>query len=114
LVTDTYSRKCAISGEKTLPVLEAAHIKPYEKLGPHEVSNGILLRSDIHKLFDKGYLTITPDFFIEISQRIKLEFENGRDYYKFHGNQLLTLPTLLDQRPNPKFIEWHNSFVFKG
>ena len=114
LVTDTYSRKCAISGEKTLPVLEAAHIKPYEKLGPHEISNGLLLRSDIHKLFDKGYLTITPDFHIEISQRIKLEFENGRDYYKFHGNQLIQLPSLAANRPSPVFIEWHNSNIYKG
>lgn len=114
LVTDTYSRKCAISGEKTLPVLEAAHIKPFEKFGPHAVSNGLLLRSDIHKLFDKGYLTITPDYHIEISPRIKEQFENGRDYYKFHGNQLVTLPSMSNQRPNVEFIDWHNCNVYKG
>lgn len=114
LVTDTYSRKCAISGEKTLPVLEAAHIKPYEKFGPHAVSNGLLLRSDIHKLFDKGYLTITPDYHIEVSPRIKEQFENGRDYYKFHGNQLVTLPSMSNQRPNVEFIDWHNCNVYKG
>ncbi len=61
LVTDAYSRKCSISGEKTLPVLEAAHIKPYNLEGPHSVSNGLLLRSDLHKLFDSGYITITKD-----------------------------------------------------
>jgi len=67
--------------------LEAAHIKPYEKSGPHLVSNGLLLRSDIHKLFDMGYLTVTSDYHIEVSPRIKEQFENGRDYYKFHGNK---------------------------
>ena len=51
----------SVTGEKTLPVLEAAHIKPYALDGPHRVSNGILLRSDLHKLFDLGYVTVTPD-----------------------------------------------------
>lgn len=46
LVTETYHRRCAISGEKTLPVLEAAHIKPFAEHGPHIIKNGLLLRSD--------------------------------------------------------------------
>ena len=114
LVTDSYSRRCAISGEKTLPVLEAAHIKPYEKSGPHQVSNGLLLRSDIHKLFDKGYLTITSDYHIEVSSRIKEQYENGRDYYKFHGNELITMPSLMNQKPGKEFIDWHNCNIYKG
>ena len=61
LITDAYSRRCSISGERTLPVLDAAHIKPYAESGPHFISNGLLLRSDLHKLFDTGYLTITND-----------------------------------------------------
>ena len=40
----------AITGEKTLPVLNAAHIKPYAEEGPHEVRNGLLLREDLHTL----------------------------------------------------------------
>ena len=51
-MTDAYERRCAVTGEKTLPVLEAAHIRPYALLGPHRVNNGLLLRSDLHKLFD--------------------------------------------------------------
>ena len=42
LVTDAYNRKCAISGEKTLPVLEAAHIKPYSESGSHFISNALI------------------------------------------------------------------------
>ncbi len=114
LVTDAYNRKCAISGEKTLPVLEAAHIKPYAASGAHFISNALLLRSDLHKLFDTGYLTITPDFKIEISKRIKEEFQNGKDYYKFHGENLYNLPNRLQDRPASRFIEWHNENIFQG
>lgn len=113
LVTDAYSRRCSISGEKTLPVLEAAHIKPYNEQGPHATSNGLLLRSDMHKLFDSGYITITKDYKVEVSKAIKEEFENGREYYQYHGKELLYLPTNLIDKPNSKFIEWHNQ-MFKG
>ena len=114
LVTDAYSRKCAISGERTLPVLEAAHIKPYAKSGRHLISNALLLRSDIHKLFDTGYLTITSELKVEVSKRIKEEFENGREYYRFHGGDLYNLPANLTNKPEREFVEWHNSNVFKG
>jgi putative restriction endonuclease len=83
LLTDTYQRRCAMSGERTLPVLEAAYIKPFAKSGPHSISNGLLLRSDLHKLFDAYYLTITQDYKIEVSRKIKEEFQNGKEYYKF-------------------------------
>lgn len=113
LVTDAYSRRCSISGEKTLPVLEAAHIKPYNLEGPHRISNGLLLRSDIHKLFDNGYITITKDYKIEISKAIREEFENGKEYYQFHGKDLLHLPESDADKPNEFFIDWHNS-TFKA
>src|SRR5207253_3820281 len=67
LVTDAYERRCAVTGERTLPALEAAHIQPYGKNGPHLTSNGLLLRSDMHKLFDAGYLTVTPDLHVQVS-----------------------------------------------
>ncbi|MBI4737648.1 MAG: HNH endonuclease, partial [candidate division NC10 bacterium] len=40
-----------VTGEKALPVLQAAHIRPVTKEGPHRVDNGLLLRSDSHALF---------------------------------------------------------------
>jgi putative restriction endonuclease len=46
LVTDIYDRKCAITQERTLPALEAAHIRPYIDGGAHEARNGLLLRRD--------------------------------------------------------------------
>ncbi len=114
LVTDAYNRKCAISGEKTLPVLESAHIKPYAESGPHLISNALLLRSDIHKLFDTGYLTITSDLKVEVSKRIKEEFENGKEYYKFHGGDLNNLPNRIKDKPEIRFVEWHNENIYKG
>lgn len=113
LVTDAYNRKCAISGERTLPVLESAHIKPYAKSGPHFISNALLLRSDLHKLFDSGYLTITKDLKVEVSKRIKEEFENGREYYRFHGSELYNLPNRVMDMPKNTFIEWHNDNIFQ-
>ncbi len=114
LITDAYYRKCSISGEKTLPVLEAAHIKPYAEAGPHFISNGLLLRSDMHKLFDSGYITITNDYKIEVSRRIKEEFQNGKEYYQYHGKLLQNLPIREIDRPQKNYIEWHNSKKFKS
>lgn len=113
LVTDAYNRRCAITGERTLPVLESAHIKPFSVSGPHSINNGLLLRSDLHKLFDLGYITVTTDFNVEVSRRIKEEYENGREYYAFHGKELLSLPTNLIDRPSSKYIEWHNQHRYR-
>ena len=113
LVTDAYRRSCAITRERVLPVLEAAHIKPYSDAGPNEVRNGVLLRSDMHKLFDRGYLTITPKLHIEISRRIKDEFDNGEYYFTFHGQQF-NLPRRPADRPSSEFLIWHSEKIFKG
>jgi len=114
LITDVYHRRCAITGEKTLPVLEAAHIKPYSLEGPHQINNGILLRRDFHTLFDRGYITVNKDFTIEVSHRIKEDFGNGREYYAHHGSKLIVLPDRKEQRPDPYFLEWHNENVYLG
>jgi len=113
-ITEAYTRRCAVTGEKTLPVLEAAHIKPFADSGPYFINNGILLRSDLHKLFDSGYMTLTKDYRIEISRRIKEEFENGGEYYKYHGNSMIVLPHRPLDQPRSDFIEWHNQHIYKG
>jgi putative restriction endonuclease len=113
LVTDAYQRRCAVTGEKTLPVLEAAHIKPYAFNGPHRVSNGILLRSDLHKLFDLGYVTVTPNLRLEVSPRLKAEWENGKEYYAHHGAALRFHPADAANRPSSEFLMWHNEKRFQ-
>jgi putative restriction endonuclease len=113
LVTDAYERRCAVTGEKTLPVLEAAHIKPYALNGPHRVSNGILLRSDLHKLFDLGYVTVTPDLRLRVSPRLKAEWHNGPEYYAHHGEPLRFRPADPASLPSPEFLNWHNEVRFQ-
>ncbi len=97
LVTDAYNRRCAVTGERTLPVLQAAHIKPFAESGPNRVSNGLLLRSDLHILFDRGYVTVNRAYQLEVSPRIREEFENGRQYSRCTGARLrffrIALPT---------------------
>jgi putative restriction endonuclease len=114
LVTEAYGRRCAITGERTLPVLEAAHIKAYAEEGPHRTTNGLLLRSDMHKLLDAGYLTVTPELRVEVSSRLKADFENGREYYKHHGQGLAIVPERLEERPSASFLKWHNEVKFLG
>lgn len=113
LVTDAYRRRCAVTQERTLPALEAGHIKPFSDSGPHRVDNGILLRSDIHKLFDQGYVTISSGYHFEVSRRIREEFENGRDYYALNGRELC-LPSEKEFKPASEFITWHNENIFLG
>ncbi|MDY4193547.1 MAG: HNH endonuclease [Bariatricus sp.] len=114
VVTDAYQRRCAITGEKTLPVLEAAHIKPYAEEGPHAVNNGLLLKSDFHTLFDGGYITIDKDYRIDVSKRLHEDYGNGKDYYKYHGEKLLILPEKQIELPSKEYLEWHNEHVFLG
>jgi putative restriction endonuclease len=112
-VTDAYGRQCAVSGGKVLPALEAAHIKPYREGGSHDVSNGILMRTDIHRVFDAGYATIDPDFRFVVSNRVKSEFNNGNEYLRLHGSKLI-LPAKNQFAPNREALEWHNRYCFLG
>jgi putative restriction endonuclease len=112
LVTDFYDKRCAVTGERTLPALDAAHIKPYAIVQKHEVWNGLLMRSDLHRLFDGGYVTVDPSSRrLLVSRRIKDEFENGRDYYKLEGTEIRE-PNVLWVRPNPENLEFHFNAVF--
>jgi putative restriction endonuclease len=112
-VTDAYRRACAVTGEHSLPVLEAAHIRPYALEGPHEVNNGLLLRSDLHRLFDLGYVTVTLDLRLKVSERLRGEFENGRTYYPMDDARLV-VPSQLSMQPDRSFLRWHNESVFRG
>jgi putative restriction endonuclease len=113
IVTDVYQRRCAVTGEKTLPILDAAHIRPFGDGGEHDVSNGLLLRTDIHRLFDLGYVTVSKDGRFEVGRRLKDDFENGLHYYALQGQPLL-MPSNLEQRPGRAFLEWHQANRFLG
>lgn len=112
-VTDAYGRACAVTGEHSLPALEAAHIRPFADQGVHETWNGLLLRSDFHRLFDRGYMTVTPQLRLEVSRRLKEEYENGRSYYPFHG-AAVRIPQFAADQPDPEMLCWHNGRVYRG
>jgi putative restriction endonuclease len=113
LVTDLYERRCSVTGERTLPVLQAAHIRPYGLEGPHDPRNGLLLRSDLHTLLDKGYVTVTPEWRFRVSRSIRDEFENGRDYYALEG-RAVRIPARAELAPGREYLEWHAGHVFRG
>lgn len=113
LVTETYERRCAITREKALPVLQTAHIRPVTRDGGHRIDNGLLLRSDVHTLFDRGYITITPAYDVRISRRLQKDFDNGEHYYALEGQRIWT-PKRTDDRPNSEFLEWHGDEVFRS
>ena len=113
VVTQAYGRACAVSSEHSLPVLDAAHIVPYAKGGTHVVRNGLVLRSDIHRLFDAGYVTVTPEHRFEVSPRLKEDFSNGRSYFAFHG-QAIQLPARVEDRPEAALLQWHNEHCYNG
>lgn len=112
-VMDAYSRACAVTNEHSLPALEASHIRPYGQDGPHEVRNGVLLRADLHRLFDQGYVTITPDHRLEVSPRLREDYQNGHSYYPLHG-RALTIPSSDGDSPDAEFLCWHNEQVYRA
>jgi putative restriction endonuclease len=112
-VTEQYRRRCAVTGERTLPILDAAHIRPFADGGEHVVTNGLLLRTDIHRLFDLGYVTVSNDGRFEVGHKLREDFENGRDYYAMHG-QAVALPANPRQRPSSEMLEWHQRERFRG
>jgi len=112
-VLDAYERACAVTREHSLPVLEAAHIRPYSEGGTHDVRNGLLLRSDIHRLFDLGYVTVTPEYRFAISDALYDDFHNGRSYYAERGKQL-HVPHAEELQPDRELLAWHAEERWRG
>jgi putative restriction endonuclease len=112
VVLQAYGRRCAITGAKIRPVLQAAHIRPLPKGGEHRIDNGLLLRSDVHTLYDRGYLGVDPKHRLVVSPRLRAEFGNGEQFYARAG-ELISVPERPGERPNREFLEWHLDEVFK-
>jgi putative restriction endonuclease len=112
-VTEAYSRACAATDEHSLPALEAAHIVPFTEDGPHDVSNGLLLRSDLHRLFDRGYLSVDADNRLLVSDRLRDHFKNGKSYYPLRGRSL-RVPEGTANQPDPERLRWHREHHFLG
>lgn len=112
-VLTAYERRCAITGSKIQPVLQAAHIQPVTRGGEHRLDNGMLLKSDVHTLFDRGYLAVDPKFRLHVSPRLREEFGNGEQFYA-HAGEPISVPSQRADRPSADFLEWHLSEIFKS
>ena len=75
--------------------------------------NGILLRADLHRLFDKGYLTVTPKQRLEVSRRLREDYSNGRSYYPLTGSTV-RVPDTKSEQPDSEYLRWHNEHVYLG
>jgi putative restriction endonuclease len=111
-VIDAFERRCSVTGERTLPALDAAYIRPFADVQRHEVVNGVTPRPDIHRLFDQGYVTIDPALRFRVSGATKTELENGRDYYALHERPI-HVPPRLDDRPDGEALRRHSSKLYR-
>lgn len=113
VVLAAYRRRCAITGTAIAPILQAAHIRPVSEGGEHRLDNGLLLRSDVHILFDQGYLGIDPAYRLRVSPRLRADFGNGQQYYAQQG-QVIALPDRRADQPDQDFLQWHLDEKFKA
>lgn len=113
LVLTSYERRCAITGNHIRPILQAAHIRPISECGENTVANGLLLRSDVHTLFDLGYLGLNTRNELQVSPRIREEWGNGKEFYELAGQEI-RLPRNRADRPDKAAVEWHMDTRFKG
>ena len=113
MITEEYRRRCCITGESTLPVLEAAHIRPVAQNGENKLVNGLLLRADMHILYDQGLIGVTPDYKVQISSEIKNLYHNGIIYYAHHDQALRSLPASPELQPAKEALEWHMDTKFQ-
>lgn len=114
LVQEAYSRRCAVTGDKIVPVLQAAHIRPVTARGENRVDNGLLLRSDVHTLFDRGYLGVHPQRrTLLVSPRLRADWGNGEEFYRRAATQdPITVPARRTDQPNTEFLTWHADTIF--
>ncbi|MFJ4193383.1 HNH endonuclease [Pseudomonas sp. NPDC089534] len=102
LMLAAYEEKCAVTRCSTIDVLEAAHIVPYRGVHTNRADNGLLLRSDIHTLFDLGRLWIDPD---TMTVRLASSMRDT-EYWKYEGTEILQ-PKAINDRPNPEHLTRH-------
>jgi putative restriction endonuclease len=100
---DAYGAKCAITGCAVQAILEGAHIVPYAAGGTASniVPNGLLLRSDIHTLFDRGLLWVDRDGFVQLGPDL-----DGSEYTPLRGRKLC-LPEHPAEHPHPDHLAHH-------
>ncbi|WP_217357098.1 MULTISPECIES: HNH endonuclease [Ruegeria] len=101
-----YSGKCAISGCDLSEVLEAAHIRPFRGDHSNHPQNGLLLRADLHTLFDLGHIAITDDFQVVMSKQAE-----EADTYKPFSGKAIALPNNRNLWPSELALAEHRKWA---
>ena len=99
-----YEGRCAMTQYDAPAALEAAHILPYRGPQTNHPTNGLLLRADMHDLFDLGLVAVDPD-----SMRLLVAAELAGTKYSRYANQLLWTPREPELRPNGEALEKHRA-----
>jgi hypothetical protein len=99
---DAYGGRCAISDCDCAEALEAAHIHPYRGTATHHITNGLLLRADLHTLFDLGLIGIDADTYTVVLSR-----SLSTSAYKMLAGKKLRLPADPAQRANAALLDNH-------
>jgi putative restriction endonuclease len=114
-VLTSYQNKCCITGLPILELLNASHIIPWatdasNRLNPH---NGLCLNTLHDRAFDRGLITVTPNYIINISPCINdlLDYKSVTDFFLHYKNQSIILPNRFI--PEKSFLEFHNKNIFK-
>lgn len=98
-----YQGTCCVTGYRTESVLEAAHISPYKGHHTNDVTNGLLLRADIHTLFDRYLITVTADLKVRVAPSL-----SGTPYMNLNNERMAVVPAVHGQRPAVAALAAHH------
>ncbi len=114
-VLAAYDFRCCITGLGIPELLNASHIVPWSKDEINRVNprNGLCLNAIHDRAFDRGLLTITPEFKIKISKSIKCNDVDSavHDFLLRYDGSTIKLPTRF--LPDANFLKYHNKSVFR-
>lgn len=114
-VLSSYYNQCCITGLAIPDFLVASHIIPWSKNTEHRLNprNGLCLNSIHDRAFDRGFITITPDFTVKISNAL-LDFEKEKavqDFFLKYDKKKISLPDKF--LPSRDFLDFHFENIFK-
>lgn len=114
-VLAAYDFRCCITGLEIPELLNASHIVPWSKDEENRVNprNGLCLNAILDRSFDRGLLTITPEFIVKVSSSVKRETASSatQDFLLRYDGFEVRKPTRFT--PNLEFLEYHNRNIFR-
>ena len=111
----SYKNRCCITGLDSVDLLIASHIKPWSVSDPKtertNPGNGLCLNALHDRAFDKGLITVTPDYTIHVSDRLRKQKDNeGIRWLLQYDRRQIILPERFT--PVKEFLEYHNDVIF--